>query len=239
MIALPLLAASVSGLAQAEWNVSVLDHVLNLTTHGQHEQHDPVDHQDWPEHRNIKDLKPGAEKANGNRPGRTMPELELGQTADKRTELIILIGGEAAHSAIFEIVTLESGIEFGLEKSEEEVEEVDADRVCDDVPALGENDAQHKDAEEDTRSDPTVQRKWRTLIQVVLIHPGILGGVRCESLIGSIGRGFGVEGGHDCCFCGCLVSRRRWFVMFSGPSYLLSLPCFRVVILFAFRKRGQ
>jgi hypothetical protein len=60
-----------------------------------------------------------------------MPELELGQTPDKRTELIVLIRGKAAYAAIFKVVGFESGVEFRLEEREKEVEEIDANRVCD------------------------------------------------------------------------------------------------------------
>lgn len=189
-LALPLLASGISSLSQAEWNVSILDHMLNLTTHGQHKQHDPINHQNRPEHRNIKDFKPSAKEANGNSPGSTMPELEFRQTADERTELIVLIRWESCRSTFFEIVGFESGVEFGLEESEEEVEEIDANGVCDNVPALGEDYAQHEDAEKDTRSNPSVQCERRGLVEVVLIHPGILGRVRGEGLVGSISRRF-------------------------------------------------
>lgn len=44
-------------LASAEWNISVLDHMSNLTSHGDKKQHQPVQQKDWPEDWNIKDTK--------------------------------------------------------------------------------------------------------------------------------------------------------------------------------------
>lgn len=41
--------------AQVEWDVLVLDHMLDLSLHRQDEQHDEVNQQDWPEHRDIEE----------------------------------------------------------------------------------------------------------------------------------------------------------------------------------------
>ena len=62
-----------------------------------------------------------------------MPELKLGQAADERAELIVLLGGQACGSvAILEAIVLgDGGVPFWLEEEEEEVEEVDAEGVCD------------------------------------------------------------------------------------------------------------
>ena len=52
--------------------------------------------------------------------------------------------------AVFEaFVVVDGGIEFGLEEGEEEVEEVDAQTIGDDIPALGDEDADEEESEED------------------------------------------------------------------------------------------
>lgn len=52
-----------------------------------------------------------------------MPELEFWQTANERTELVVLLGGETWRCvAVFEAFILRQGrIPFWLEKEEEEV----------------------------------------------------------------------------------------------------------------------
>jgi len=98
----------------------------------QSEQNQPVHHQHRPEDRQIEDLEPAAEEADGDRLGGRVPELELWQPADKRPELLVLFCGESARVAVFHsFVLFERGVEFGGEEGEEEIEEVDAEGVCD------------------------------------------------------------------------------------------------------------
>lgn len=40
-------------LADVEWQISMLDHMLDLSFHCQNEQHNEIDEQDWPENRHI------------------------------------------------------------------------------------------------------------------------------------------------------------------------------------------
>lgn len=60
-----------------------------------------------------------------------MPELELGETADEGTELVVLLGGETGGViAVFQTFVLRKGrVELGLQEKEEEVQEVDSERV--------------------------------------------------------------------------------------------------------------
>lgn len=63
-----------------------------------------------------------------------MPELELGETADEGTELLILLGREAGGSSVTVLETLVLGerrVELGSQESEEEVQEVNAECVGD------------------------------------------------------------------------------------------------------------
>lgn len=152
-------------LSDSEGDVAVLDHVLNLSSHytnvslkpmrssqnqltRQAKKNQPVNDQHRPEDGQVEDLKPAAEEANSNRLGSRVPKLELGQPADKRPELLVLLGRQAARIAVLHaLILLERGVEFGRQEGEEEVQQVDAERVCDDVPALGEEDAQAEEQE--------------------------------------------------------------------------------------------
>lgn len=89
-------------------------HGITLRLTGQNEEDEPVHDQNGPEHGNIENLKPAAEEGNGNGTGSTVPELELGQAADERPELLIPLGGQAASTAIFHLVVehVASGVEF-------------------------------------------------------------------------------------------------------------------------------
>lgn len=66
-----------------------------------------------------------------------MPELELGKTAHKRLELIGRLCGKVSTTAFFHVLGgLETGIKLGRDEGEEEVQEVDAQRVCDCGPKV-------------------------------------------------------------------------------------------------------
>lgn len=88
-----------------------------------------------------------------------MPELELGQPADEGPELLVLLGRERADRAVLHLVVdgLVGRVELGLQEGEEEVEQVDAERVCDDVPAARREDADEEEEEGDAGADPSVE----------------------------------------------------------------------------------
>lgn len=96
-----------------------------LTRQGK--QNQPVDHQDWPEHWDIEDREPGTDEPNGDGSGCRVPELELGEAADKWPELLVLFRGETPSRAVLHLVVYElvARIELGLEEGEEKVQEVD------------------------------------------------------------------------------------------------------------------
>nr|GFD57585.1 hypothetical protein [Tanacetum cinerariifolium] len=56
---------------------------------GQAEEDQPVDHENGPEDRQVEDLEPTAEEADGNGLGGRVPELELWETAHERPELLV------------------------------------------------------------------------------------------------------------------------------------------------------
>lgn len=99
----------------------------------QSEQYQPVDNQNWPKHRDIEDREPGAEKTDGDGSRGRIPELELGKTSNEWPELLVLLcrqftGGAILHVIIHRFI---GGVELRLKEGEEEVQEVDAKRVCD------------------------------------------------------------------------------------------------------------
>jgi len=63
-----------------------------------------------------------------------MPELELWQSPDKRSELLVLLRGQGwlRGVAIFNsFVLCEGRVEFGLEEGEEKVQKIDSQGVAD------------------------------------------------------------------------------------------------------------
>lgn len=62
-----------------------------------------------------------------------MPELELRETTDERTELLIVLGGQAGTSiTVLETLILGKGwVEARGEEGEEEVQKIDTEGVCD------------------------------------------------------------------------------------------------------------
>lgn len=63
-----------------------------------------------------------------------MPELELRQTSDEGTKLLVLLGREAGGPGVTVLKTLvlgERGVELGSQESEEEVQEVNSECIGD------------------------------------------------------------------------------------------------------------
>ena len=65
-----------------------------------------------------------------------MPKLEFGQSPDKRSELLILLCGQRGFAVLKTLVLRQARVKFRLEEGQEEVEEINAKAVGDDVPAL-------------------------------------------------------------------------------------------------------
>jgi len=49
---------------KGEGNIVVFDHMVYLFPHGECEQHDPVENQNWPKHRNVKHAEECHDKGN-------------------------------------------------------------------------------------------------------------------------------------------------------------------------------
>lgn len=105
---------------------------MHVEPTGKEEKHEPVHEQHRPENWHVEDLPPTAEEADGDGPRGPVPELEFGKAADKGLEFVIGARGKGARGAILHVVVgLFGGVEFGGQEGEEEVEEVDAEGVCD------------------------------------------------------------------------------------------------------------
>jgi len=158
-------------LSDREWDVSVLDHMLDLSPHCQSKQNQPINHQNRPENWDIEDREPSAYKANSNSSRGRVPELELWEAADEGTELLVLFRREAAGRAVFHlgVYGFVRGVEFGLQEREEEVQEVDSQRVCHDVPSLRDEYSQEENHEEPNGSHPSVRNIWSRFVQPCLV----------------------------------------------------------------------
>lgn len=171
-------------LANSEGHIAVLDHVLDLFSHGKNEEDNPVHDQHGPEDGHIKDLEPTAHKRDEDGSGGPVPELELGESSNEGLELLILLGGESAHGAILHLIVdlFVRGVKLGLQEGQEQVQQVDAERIGNDVPALREQDSKEEEEEADNGADPSVEDKGGRLVQQSLVMARNLGCVDADSL---------------------------------------------------------
>lgn len=98
---------------------------------GENEEDDPVHDQDRPEDGDVEDLEPAAYETDQDGAGSSVPELELGQAADERPELFVLLSWQRANGAVLHLAVyrLIGRVELGLEEGEEEIEQVNAESV--------------------------------------------------------------------------------------------------------------
>ena len=106
---------------------------LGRTLTGQDKEDDPVEDEYGPEDGDVEDLEPGTDEAYGDSASGPVPELELWKTANEGLELFVSLSGQGADGAILHVVleVIVGGVEFRLEEGEEEVQQVDAESVCD------------------------------------------------------------------------------------------------------------
>lgn len=97
----------------------------------QREQNEPVHHQHGPEHGQIERSEPSAHKCNENSLRRRVPEFEFWQPSYERSEFLLFCRKSAACPVLHSFVLFQRGIEFRRDEREEEVKEVDAQRICD------------------------------------------------------------------------------------------------------------
>lgn len=151
--------------------------MLNLLPHRYCKQDTKVDQEDRPEDRHVKDSKPGTQEADGRSARRRIPELELWQAANKGPKFLVLSGrrGERRFSCFTELrillghSCLIARVKLGLQEGEEEVEQVDAQRVADNVPSLCNYDARHENEQQDDKPDPSVEREGGAAVEQRLV----------------------------------------------------------------------
>lgn len=85
---------------------------------GQNEKNDPVHDQNRPEDGDVEDLEPTADEGDENGTGCPVPELELGKASDEGLELLVLLGREGAHGAVFHLIVdrFVRGVKLGLQE---------------------------------------------------------------------------------------------------------------------------
>jgi len=81
-------------LAEGERNISVSDHVLDLSLHRDAEECDEVHDKDGPEDWDVEEVEEGAHEGDDGRLGGGVPELELWQPPDERPKFLVLSGGQ-------------------------------------------------------------------------------------------------------------------------------------------------
>ena len=96
-----------------------------------------------------------------------IPELELGEAADEGLELVGAAGGEPGPG----LERLELRVDHGGEEADEEVEQVDAQPVGDDVEAPHVVDPQRVHRRGHERARPPPRRVRSRAVQVVLERP--------------------------------------------------------------------
>ena len=85
-------------------------------------ENQPVHYQHRPEDGQIEDLKPAAAEANGDGLGRAIPEFEFRQPPYEGSELVLLLGGQAASRTVLHaLILFERRVEFGRYEGEEQV----------------------------------------------------------------------------------------------------------------------
>ena len=113
-------------------STSVLtQHMLDLPPHGQNDQNEPVENKHWPEDGQVEDLAPGTAESKYDGARGRVPEFELGQSAHKGLEFFVRLGRQMRAAFFHALVLFQRGIEFRADEGEEEVKEVDTERVCD------------------------------------------------------------------------------------------------------------
>ena len=108
---------------------------LNLSFHGDTEEGDEVHHEDRPEHGNIEELEEGAGEGDSCCLGCGVPELELWKSADEGSELLVA-GCWKSWTILLRLVLRHGRVDLGGEESKQQVEMIDCQSICHDVPTL-------------------------------------------------------------------------------------------------------
>lgn len=100
------------------------------------------------------------------------PELELGESADERAELVRSTSGEKGAAGVAAAGVGEGGIGEWGEEADEQVEDVDGEAVGDDVEALQEVDPEGVDGRHRAQGQPPGEDVRRVLVEDPLLTAG-------------------------------------------------------------------
>jgi len=124
----------------------VLVHVQDLPFHGKEEEGDEVEKEDGPEHRNVEHLEKGHEKG-GTHGARTAgPKLKLRKAAAEWPKLFGVAHGQAWAFLV--------RIDLRGKEANEVVQEVDAETVGYNVPAVNGENSKHIEPHENDEKYP-------------------------------------------------------------------------------------
>lgn len=127
----------------------------DLAPHREQEEGAEVDNQYRPENRNVKDAKESGKDAVQNARCCIEPEVELGQSADERAEVVLHAASGWEGWFVDGIgIKIVIGHELWGEEQEEDVQQVYRERVSNDVKALGLENAHPEEDKEEGRCDP-------------------------------------------------------------------------------------
>jgi len=100
-----------------------------------------------------------------------MPELEFRQPSDEWPELVVLLGGQGRLPIFQTLVLGQARIKLGLKECQEQIQQVDAETIGDDVPALRDNYAKEEEEEQKDCARPPVGDEGGRFIEVGLVLP--------------------------------------------------------------------
>ena len=112
-----------------------LEFYLDLSFHRDTEKSYEVHHQDWPEHGDVEQLEESAEERNCRGLGGGVPELELWQSSDERSELLVLTCWKT-RTIFFRLVLRHGGVDLGGKEGQQQVQVIDCERIRNYVPTL-------------------------------------------------------------------------------------------------------
>jgi len=128
--------------------------VLDLSLHSDAEEGDEVHDEDRPEDRDVENLEKGTAESDHRGLGRRVPELELWQTPDERAEFFILRCWQARRPILILLHLHHGGINLWCEERQQQVQMVDGQRICHNIPTLCENNPGAKADDKNDCRDP-------------------------------------------------------------------------------------
>ena len=147
-------------LSEAERDILVLDHVLDLPLHCHEEEHKPIHEQDGPEDRHIEHREEGHRETDREGLTARIPKLEFRQPAHEWLVLLIRFRRQTRSVAVH--------VHLRSEEANQEIQVVDAETVGDNVEAPEQENAQEVYEYEHREADPAFLNVRRRLVEHAL-----------------------------------------------------------------------